>query len=300
MNIEQIAQEVDNELCVAGIDIEANEFPAEFLRRCLSKLAEQAVEPVAYAWDSESAGLTYENHYSDTTPLYTEAQLAASQLREQQLREAATMAEEMIATNAHERRHVRWKLQDALALPADTSALDQIKADYEMQIQQLREAMQQEINYHFMQAGPKDLPNIKKALALPQDTSALDKLKAGYEAQIQQLRDALKEIKGSGYTNLSPRCHMLMGAALSETQDTAAIDRIKAVYEAHQNKMQDEIEALRKEVGRLLATGIGQIMSDAAAKAGEVMRERCLDKTPDPHDRNRIRALPGVTMEDIK
>lgn len=46
-------------------------------------------------------------------------QLAASHAREQQLREAATMAEEMIATNAHERRHVRWKLQDALAPPAD-------------------------------------------------------------------------------------------------------------------------------------------------------------------------------------
>lgn len=48
----------------------------EFLRLAIAKLTEN-VEPVA--WESESEGLTYENHYSDNKPLYPASAIAAIQ-----------------------------------------------------------------------------------------------------------------------------------------------------------------------------------------------------------------------------
>lgn len=49
--------------------------------------------------------------------------ILAQQARIEQLREAATLALETIESNAHERRHVRWKLKDALSFHDDLAAL---------------------------------------------------------------------------------------------------------------------------------------------------------------------------------
>lgn len=49
--------------------------------------------------------------------------ILAQQARIEQLREAATLALETIESNAHERRHVRWKLKDALSFHDNLSAL---------------------------------------------------------------------------------------------------------------------------------------------------------------------------------
>ncbi len=48
----------------------------------LKKLAKLAVQDVVpYAWDSESMGLVFENHYSNPEPLHTQDQLIAAQQR---------------------------------------------------------------------------------------------------------------------------------------------------------------------------------------------------------------------------
>lgn len=76
MDIEQVAyEEASGEM----LDYFSKEQLARYLERCLSKLAEHGEVP--YAWDSESMGLGFENHYSDAKPLYTEAQYLAAQQR---------------------------------------------------------------------------------------------------------------------------------------------------------------------------------------------------------------------------
>lgn len=75
MNIEQIAQEVANELFLGGKAV--GHEPVEFLRRCLSKLAEQDVEPVGYV--DEHGMLWRETTTHTDTRLYTETQLLAAQ-----------------------------------------------------------------------------------------------------------------------------------------------------------------------------------------------------------------------------
>ena len=47
------------------------------------------------------------------------------------LREAAQMAVEMIETNAYERRHVRWKLNDAIATTPESVLSEVRKAERE-------------------------------------------------------------------------------------------------------------------------------------------------------------------------
>ena len=129
MNIEQLAQEVDYELCVEGIDVEANEFPTEFLRRCLSKLsklAEQTGEPVAwrYKYRFKDIGETgaYEYHSHDFVvvtrfpkgdPLYTESQLIAAQ---QRTAEACTKACDGIADEAWSKGEVQFANRCAAAI----------------------------------------------------------------------------------------------------------------------------------------------------------------------------------------
>ena len=47
------------------------------------------------------------------------------------LREAAQMAVEMIETESHERRHVRWKLKDAIATTPESALSEVRKAERE-------------------------------------------------------------------------------------------------------------------------------------------------------------------------
>ena len=80
MNIEQIAHESWSEVCKSSSV--GQSIAEQFLLCCLSKLSEQAGEPVAY--------LTYKGYlldadnpkvleHSDPEPLYTESQLIAAQ-----------------------------------------------------------------------------------------------------------------------------------------------------------------------------------------------------------------------------
>ena len=86
MNIEQIAFEVADELFLGGKAVGRE--PVEFLRRCLSKLAEQDVEPVAWEWVNPEKGMCishqeppeYEEAYQ-ISKLFTETQLLAAQQR---------------------------------------------------------------------------------------------------------------------------------------------------------------------------------------------------------------------------
>lgn len=69
----------------------------------------------------------------------------------------------------------------------------------------LREAMQQEINYHFMQAGPKDLPNIKQAISHSTNTSAL-------EAMIQKAGEVMRErcaVKAESHEDYYRNCDLI-------------------------------------------------------------------------------------------
>lgn len=98
MNIEQIAKEAWSEVCKSSSVGESIAEP--FLRRCLSKLAEQDVEPVAWQEFDGEGGYDYRSYefnesfrdeyrkrnpgrtYTDwVEPLYTEAQYLAAQQR---------------------------------------------------------------------------------------------------------------------------------------------------------------------------------------------------------------------------
>lgn len=107
MNIEQIAQKVREEMSSAILPQVVGAYEEAFLRRCLSKLAEQEVEPVAHAVlegrDTADSGWGYiaawpeacHEHINEAiveyevegagdwkvVPLYTETQLLAAQQR---------------------------------------------------------------------------------------------------------------------------------------------------------------------------------------------------------------------------
>lgn len=70
-----------------------------------------------YKYQSDEAGLM-RVRYGD--------QIAAKDAVIERQRKAMTTAVEMIETEAHERRHVRWELKDALAIPNDDSALQEV------------------------------------------------------------------------------------------------------------------------------------------------------------------------------
>lgn len=91
MNVEQIAQEVADELVknwqqagkMPPLAWDFRGFATDGIRRCLSKLAEQDMEPVA--WQDTQTGMIYttvspaaKHLYS---PIYTETQLLAAQQR---------------------------------------------------------------------------------------------------------------------------------------------------------------------------------------------------------------------------
>lgn len=91
MNIEQIADAVSQEMLmhVATLQPELVKWNREYLRRCLSKLAKQDVEPVAcYNPNTDEAEDAF-NWYCNTgrsdsdypVALYTKAQLLAAQQR---------------------------------------------------------------------------------------------------------------------------------------------------------------------------------------------------------------------------
>lgn len=111
-------------------------FTSDQVAATVAKATGPLEEKVA-EWKSkanESANQLVEFMHGAHSELATErdelrTQLAASQAYAEQLREAAKMAVEMIETNAHERRHVRWKLNDALANPISTEALDAYVAE---------------------------------------------------------------------------------------------------------------------------------------------------------------------------
>lgn len=117
----------------------------------------------------------------------------------------------------------------------------------------LRDAIQQEINYHFLQAGPRDLPNIKAALAHPSDTSALDafvaermksvfewpsvkaridELEADHAAAVLsnvQLRDAARNVcAANNYTEASQAIRILNTMLLATPLSTEALDKYVA------------------------------------------------------------------------
>jgi hypothetical protein len=77
------------------------------------------------------------------------------------------------ATIAEQVKETVERQADHLKLVEENHELRQQLSASQSREVQLRELMQQEINYHFMQAGPKDLPNIKKAIAIPNDDTAL-------------------------------------------------------------------------------------------------------------------------------
>ena len=83
MNIEQIALEVADELFLGGKAI--GHEPVEFLRRCLSKLAEQDVEPSFWLCRGELFEVEQRFFPPNNEPipgqekLYTETQLLAAQ-----------------------------------------------------------------------------------------------------------------------------------------------------------------------------------------------------------------------------
>ena len=84
MNIEQIAQEVANELFLGGKAV--GHEPVEFLRRCLSKLAEQDVEPSCWMTpDGEGWRMRTAPPVNDVPlgwmAMYQETQLLAAQQR---------------------------------------------------------------------------------------------------------------------------------------------------------------------------------------------------------------------------
>ena len=85
MNIEQIALEVADELFLGGKAI--GHEPVEFLRRCLSKLAEQDVEPSFWLCRGELFEVEQRFFPPNNEPipgqekLYTETQLLAAQQR---------------------------------------------------------------------------------------------------------------------------------------------------------------------------------------------------------------------------
>lgn len=82
MNIEQIAQIVDAQMYEEGRFSAATAYPEEFLRRCLSKLAEQAgVEPSGTANDLIADYVLYRTNINPNDRLYTEDQLIAAQQR---------------------------------------------------------------------------------------------------------------------------------------------------------------------------------------------------------------------------
>ena len=79
MNIEQIAREVSAQMSKEAKTMAGHVMLAEFLRRCLSKLAEQDVEPVAYQ-STRNGFISRENKNPEyNVAIYTEAQLIAAQ-----------------------------------------------------------------------------------------------------------------------------------------------------------------------------------------------------------------------------
>lgn len=112
MNIEQIAFEVADELFLDGIAVGHN--PAEFLRRCLKKLAEPDVEQVAHLrfWAAQRyagyGNIDFDEGFEVTTrmepgvdgspafPVFTETQLIAAQQK------AAEACAKLIMDNSHD------------------------------------------------------------------------------------------------------------------------------------------------------------------------------------------------------
>lgn len=86
MDIEQIVKEVSSEMSKEAKAREMQAMLAEFLRRCLSKLAEQdGIQPVAFAFRHSLLGVLYDfsetEHSNGMVRLYTESQLIAAQQR---------------------------------------------------------------------------------------------------------------------------------------------------------------------------------------------------------------------------
>lgn len=81
MNIEQIAQEVADELAWDLDQVEKTDM-SDFLRRCLSKMAEQDIpEPLGTANDLIDDYVLSRTGINPNDKLYTEAQLLAAQQR---------------------------------------------------------------------------------------------------------------------------------------------------------------------------------------------------------------------------
>jgi predicted RND superfamily exporter protein len=98
-----------------------------------------------------------------------EQQLAAAQADNARPREAL----EQVVANLSSRDWLRRVAQEALALPTDHAALDNIKARYEAQIQVLREALAQALIHVPMYASTTEAMG-RKALAAQPDHAALD------------------------------------------------------------------------------------------------------------------------------
>lgn len=109
MNIEQIADAVSKEMLgnVATLQPELVKWNREYLSRCLEKLAEQDVEPVAYQ-STRNGFIAKENKNPEyNVGLYTETQLLAAQ---QRTAEACAK----LAASAHANGSMRFTHRDEI------------------------------------------------------------------------------------------------------------------------------------------------------------------------------------------
>ncbi len=131
-------------------------------------------------------------------------ELAASQHYAQQLREALEFMEllvEIYDGKALDIQRIKEKRNTALSLSHDTTALDQLKAGYELQIKTLRDALGENMRLVRLADDHKYDPRLvltqifthsSEALSLPHDTSALDEMRKDAE----RMKSALEVIKG--------------------------------------------------------------------------------------------------------
>jgi len=123
---------------------------------------------------------------------------------------------------------------------------------------------------------------IREALSAPSDTSALDQIKAEYEAQIVGLRDALDN--HSGNYKLSKEECAKINALLDTPSDTSALE---SMISKAGEKLREKCADLCDESAKSLSACPKSAANDAAISAIE-------------NKATRIRALPGVTLEDLK
>lgn len=109
MNIEQIAHDVSSEMSKEAKAMEGRAMMVEFFRRCLSKLAEQDAEPVAFAFKHSLLGVLYDfsetEHSNGMVRLYTETQLLAAQ---QRTAEACAKVCEAVRAEDGDGQHRAW------------------------------------------------------------------------------------------------------------------------------------------------------------------------------------------------